>query len=1317
MRKIYSFGEWQLDTHLHELRCAGNLSAIKPKAFDTLSYLIEHRNRVVSNAELMNRLWPGQSVGKRALVRSVVAARRAIGDNGRDQRYIRTLRNLGYRFVALVEEGLDARPAWDGRVTSTLSSPRERTSWGRPGLIPPPPPPLRHTSEPLPDSTFPSPPTTFEEGYSVCRGCQQQHNLWASFCTECGAGLVCICAACGHPEIPQARFCSACGALLRRSPAAARRPASIPQSQLRSAQAEVGQLPSAEPGDEVEAERRHLTLLFCDLVDSTALAVHLDLEELRAVIRAYHAVCAEVIERFDGHIAQYLGDGVLVYFGYPRAHEDDAQRAVRTGLGIVEALGPLQRRVQQEQGVPLTVRIGIHTGLVVVGEIGEGARHERLALGEAPNLAARLQGLAPPNTVLISATTARLVQGWFVCEALGDRTIKGFSTPMPVYRVLGESGVQSRLDMVSAIGLTPLVGRAHEVTFLLDRWEDAKQGLGQVVVLSGEAGIGKSRLIRAVQDRLADEPYTRLECRCLAHAQHSAMYPIIDLGRRLLQWQRDEAPEKTLSTLEAALTPYHVSLPEVVPILASLLSLPLPDYYPPLRLTPQQQKQKTMETVLALLRARAVQQPVLFIVEDLHWVDSSTLEFLTLLVDQKPTARILTLLTSRQEVPHRWGTVAHVISLPLDRLPPMQVEQMIAGVAGGKRLPAAVRQEVVAKTDGVPLFVEELTKMVIESGLLREQVDHYELKGPLPSLAIPTTLHDSLMARLDRLGEAKEAAQLGATLGRTFVYQLLRAVCPWSEERLRDALTHLVDAELLYARDMPPHLTYVFKHALIQEAAYQSLLKPKRQQYHRQTVYALEQHFPEIAENQPEFLAHHYTEAGLPAQALPYWQRAGQRAVERSANVEAVNHFAKGLELLQSLPDAPERTHKELELQLALGAVLRMIKGHTAPEVEEVYTRAHELAQQVGDDWQQCSALMGLGRFSINGARLQKTQELGERCLALAQRVQDPVFLLEAHRMLGTTLFYLGELVTARQHLEQGIALYDVQQGHSQAFSSGMDPGVVCLSYLAWTLWTLGYPDRALVRSQEALNLAQQLAHSYSLGFALHFDAMLHKWRREAELVRERAEAVIALSSEQGFARWLAGGIIRRGWGLAAQGLAEEGIVQLSQGLATWRQMGGELGLPNILAMLAEAYGQGGRAEEGLGVLAEALATAHKNAEYHYEAELHRLQGELLLQRAPERGAQPNASRPTSQVAVVGRPVSSRQTEAERCFRQALEVSHRQQAKSLELRAANSLSRLWQQQGKHLEARRLLMEIYGWFTEGFDTPDLQDARILLDALT
>jgi class 3 adenylate cyclase/tetratricopeptide (TPR) repeat protein len=1097
------------------------------------------------------------------------------------------------------------------------------------------------------------------------------------------------------------RFCTACGTLLTHVwpfPSAASATLS-------------GERRAAQPGSEStvlvgqgepDAERRHLTVLFCDLVDSTPFSAHLDPEELREVVRAYHAVCAEVIERFDGHIAQYLGDGLLVYFGYPRAHEDDAQRAVRVGLGIVEALEPLQTRLQQEQGVSLGVRVGIHTGVVVVGSMGGGARRERLALGEAPNLAARLQGIAPSNAVLISATTARLIQGWFVCEALGDQRLKGFSQPIPVYRVLKESGVQSRLDMVSGSGLTPLVGREREVDLLLERWKQAKEGLGQIVLLSGEAGIGKSRLLRAIQDNLAGEAYTRLECRCSPYAQHSALYPVINLGRRLLQWQRDETPQVTLGKLEAALASYDMLRPEVLPLLASLLSLPPSDRYPAPQLTPQRQKQKTLEVILALVRAHAAQQPVLFIVEDLHWVDPSTLELLTLLIDQEPSDRILTLLTTRPEFHPPWGCGTHVTSLTLERLSSMQVEQMIDRVTGGKRLPAEIRQQVVAKTDGIPLFVEELTKMVLESGLLWEQADYYELHGSLPLLAIPTTLHDSLMARLDRLGDAKEVAQLGATLARSFSYELLRAVSPWNEERLQYALARLVEAELLYQRGVPPHATYVFKHVLIQETAYQSLLKSKRQHYHRQAVHVLEQRFPDIAETQPELLAYHFTEAGVPAQALPYWQRAGQHAVERSASVEAITHFTKGLELLKTLPDTLERVQQELTLQLALGSPLLILKGHTAPEVERAYARADELAQQIGDGGQRFSALIGLWRFYFSQARLEKARALAEQCFTLAQCLRDLRLLQEAHMALGSTLLHLGEHVAARAFLEQGVALYDPQQCRILAFSRGSDPGVTCLARLSWALWLLGYAEQALERSREALALARDMPHAYSLAFALHFAGLIHQCRREVQVVQEWAEAEMTLSSARGFVEWLEGGMIRHGWALVQQGVVEEGIMQLRHGMNSWLARGNDLGKTHVLARLAEAYGKAGHTAEGLGVLAEASAAVYNNAEHLYEAELYRLKGELLLQSGVRELQFEGSQSPMA--------------EAEACFRQALDIARRQQAKALELRATMSLARLWQIQGKGAEGYQMLSQIYGWFTEGFETPDLQEAKALLAAL-
>jgi class 3 adenylate cyclase len=619
---------------------------------------------------------------------------------------------------------------------------------------------------------------------------------------------------------------------------------------LHAAQAE----PSPSGPRTPDAERRQLTVLFCDLVDSTVLASQLDPEEWREVVRAYQDTCAKVIARFEGHIAQYLGDGLLVYFGYPSAHEDDAQRAVRAGLGVVEAMGQLNLRLTQERGVSLAVRLGCHTGLVVVGDVGGGTRQEQLALGDTPNLAARLQGLAAPNTLVLSTTTSQLLGGFFACQALGTHQLKGFAQPIEVYQVLYESTARSRLEAAGRTSLTPLVGREPEVALLRERWAQVKEGLGQVVLLSGEAGIGKSRLVQVLTEQVASEPQAWLTpCQCSPYYQNTALYPLIELLERVaLRLEREESPQQKLSKLEGFVVRYGLPLAGAVPLFAALLSLPLSADYAPLTFSPEQQKQKTLQAFLAIFLRIASQQPVLFVMEDLHWVDPSTLELLTVLVDQGPTARILALFTCRPDFSPPWTGRSHLTQVTLNRLPRRQAAELTGRVAHGKALPAEVVEQVVAKTDGVPLFVEELTKMVLESGLLRERAECYELTGPLLPLAIPTTLHDSLMARLDRLAAVKGLAQLGATLGREFSYELLRAVSPWDEDTLRRGLQQLVAAEFLYQRGLPPQAAYVFKHALIQDAAYQSVLRSTRQQYHQRIAQVLEEHFPETTETQPE---------------------------------------------------------------------------------------------------------------------------------------------------------------------------------------------------------------------------------------------------------------------------------------------------------------------------------------------------------------------------------------------------------------------------------------------------------------------------------
>jgi predicted ATPase/class 3 adenylate cyclase len=1044
-----------------------------------------------------------------------------------------------------------------------------------------------------------------------------------------------------------------------------------------------------------DAERRQLTVLFCDLVDSTALASQLDPEELRAVVGAYQEACAKVIACFEGHIAQYLGDGLLVYFGYPLAHEDDAQRAVRAGLEIVEAVGQLHTSLGPAREVQLAVRLGIHTGLVVVGEVGGGARQEQLALGETPNLAARLQGIAAPNTLVISAATVHLLGGFFACQSLGTPLLKGFTQPMEVYQVLSESMARSRLDAAGRTGLTPLVGREQEVALLLERWEQVKEGVGQVVLLSGEAGIGKSRLLQVLTEQVATEPQAWLTpCQCSPYHQNSALYPVIDLLERVvLQFGRDETPAQKLSKLEGFLVQYGLPLAEAVPLFASLLSIPLGSSYASLNVSPEQQKQKTLQAFLTILLRRAAQQPLLFVVEDLHWVDPSTLELLSLLVDQGPTARILTLFTCRPDFPPPWTGRSHLTQITLNRLTRRQVAEMSGRVAHGKALPGEVIEQVVARTDGVPLFVEELTKMVLESGLLQERDDRYELTGPLPPLAIPTTLHDSLMARLDRLATGKGVAQLGATLGREFAYELLQAVWPLDAATLQQALTRLVEVELLYQRGVPPQATYLFKHALIQEAAYQSLLKSTRQQSHQRIAQVLAEHFPEMADTQPELLARHYTEAGLIEQAIPYWQRAGQHASNRSAHVEAVSHFTTGIALLQTLPETPARLQHALTLHIALGAALQIAKGNAAPEVEHAYTQARALCQQASETPQLVPVLFGLWRYYFARAQLYTARELGDTLLRLAHRAHDSALAVLAHYALGGASFYLGALPAARQLLEAGLALYMPDQRRALVFHMGQDLGVSCGAFAAWALWGLGYPDQALARLHETLALAHALSHPLSLAFARVFAAFIYQCRRDVLAVYEQAEAAAALSAKQGFPQWAAVGMCGRGWALAMQGQGAEGIAQIRQGIAAYRATGAAILVPWFCILVAEVSDRFGHTEDGLQALAEAHTLVEQHEERWWEAEVCRLRGILLL-----------------------RQTGTSQAEAEAWLQRALDVARHQQAKSWELRAAMSLSRLWQQQGKEAEAHALLAPVYSWFTEGFDTADLQEAKALLEAL-
>ena len=1049
----------------------------------------------------------------------------------------------------------------------------------------------------------------------------------------------------------------------------------------------------AKPGD---GERRHLTVMFCDLVGSTALSERLDPEDLREVLRAYQVACGEVIEDFDGHIAKYVGDGLLVYFGYPQAHEDDAQRAVHAGLGIVNGLGPLNRILAEKHGVELRVRVGIHTGLVVAGEMGGGeARETDAIVGETPNIASRLQELAAANAIAVSDNTRRLIEGLFVLDALGPQRIKGISQPVAVYQVRGVSDAPSRFEAAARRWLTPLVGRGSEIDLLLDRWHRVKDGDGQVVLLSGEAGIGKSRIVRAVRERLENEAHSRVLYHCSPYHQNSALHPAIEQLERTLRFEASEGIEARLGKLEHILRELSLPETELAPLLAELLSLPAEGRYPTQMVSPQLLRRKTLEALLGIIEAMAARTPVLMVVEDAHWADPSTLELLGLLIERLGSARVLLLVNGRPEFEPPWGSHAQVTAFRLNRLGRKESVALVAKVAGGKTLPDEVLEQIVERTDGVALFVEELTKTVLESGLLREADDDYVLSGPLPPLAIPASLHDSLMARLDRLASAKETAQLAATLGRTFSYQLLAAISPLEARDLEDALVELELAELVYRRGVAPDITFEFKHALIQDAAYQSLLRSNRQRHHERTAQVLEEHFPATVDSDPELLAHHYTEAGRAGPAVDYWQKAGQRAMRRSAHVEAEGYLRKGLSVLQGLARSPERQLREVALQNTLGVCLMPTRGFGNPEVDDAFSRAASICEEEGDSRGLFVALRGKGQYQMISGDLPTARAQASRILALAEEMDDPGILIEAHHLGWSALTFAGDFNAARRHAQTGIDLYQRERDHRLTYIySGHDPGVCARSFGSLALWQLGCPDQALTACRDGEALAGELAHPYTVTIAFWATGMLHLLRRETSITRETGDAMIAHCTEKGFPPFIPMGRIFRGGALAEAGELAEGIVELRQGIAGVRESGTEYTVPMFFAWLADVCVKGGQLEEGWGALEEGLAMSERTEDRFSLPEFYRIKGELLLARS-----------------------AAKKAEAEACFERALEITRDLEARSLELRAATGLARLWGENKKRGEAHALLAPIYDWFTEGFDTPDLIDARALLDSLS
>jgi len=1038
----------------------------------------------------------------------------------------------------------------------------------------------------------------------------------------------------------------------------------------------------------------------------------LDPEDLRAVVREYQSTCVEVIERYEGRVAQYLGDGVLVYFGHPVAHEDDARRSVHAGLEIVKAVRALSDRLEIDD-VTLAVRVGIHTGLVVAGEVGSGKRREQLALGQTPNVAARLQSQAEPDTVLLSATTHALVAGFFELEPLGQRTLQGISGPVNVYQAVGESGIRSRFEVAVMAGLTPLVAREPELAFLQERLDRAGEGRGQVVLLKGEAGIGKSRLGQMLRERVGDGTCRWLVSHCSPYHSNSALNPLIELLTSFFGFQREDSPDIKLARLVRGLEPIGMPSPQAIPLLADLLDLPPGTDYAPLDLSPPLKRQRTLETLVTLFVKMAETQPVVFVMEDLHWVDPSSLDFLDLLVAHAPEARLLVLLTSRPSFAPRWNAQDHISEIDLGRLPHDEVAMMIDHLTGGKGLPVELVDEVISRTDGVPLFVEELTKMVMASGLVQEREESFDLVGPLQPLDIPATLQDSLMARLDQLAAAKHVAQIGAVLGRNFAYEILAAVAAEEGASLQSELAQLVGAQILYQQGAPPVATYVFKHALIQDAAYNSLLKATRKEYHGRIAEVLLGQFPETVGSEPELLAHHYTEAGQTEHAIAYWQKAGQLALQRSANLEAIQHLKKGLQLLETQPDTAQRQNQELMLQSTLGPALSATQGFAAPEVERAYSRALALCRAMGEAPELFWVSWGLWAFYTVRADLRRALELGVQLLQLAEAQDDPALRMEAQFALGSTEFFVAKFGKAAANLDRVLALDSRDRDRSYTFITGQDVSVTCRCFRALNLWELGYPQQALDSANEAIGLAREIGHPFTLVGALTNTACLHQLRREPARVEELAREAIAISQEKGFF-WVAQNNVFLGWALAASGQSDAAlpaqpsdehrrreIVQLLlNGANAVRVSGARLSQTNALSMLVESYARLGLYDESSAALEEGLDAVGATGERPWEAELHRLAGDLAL------------TTPTAAPSGVEGPAR----EAEGSFARAVAIAGELGAKSLELRAATSLGRLWRSQGKVSEARGLVEPRYQWFKEGFDTPDLQEAKALLETL-
>jgi len=1105
-----------------------------------------------------------------------------------------------------------------------------------------------------------------------CPHCEAQNPEGVRFCGFCGQPVdAASCASCGAENPPGFRFCGHCGAALAGTDGDG----------------------AGERAGDVDVQRRQLTILFSDLVGSTELSVALDPEELRELIRSYQQVCTGIIERYGGVVTRYMGDGILAHFGYPRAHENDPERAVHAGLGIVEAVRAIE---PARHGA----RVGIATGPVVVGDlIGEGASEERAVVGHTPNLAARLQALGEADSVVVAPRTRQLVEGLFEFRDLGERRLKGIPEPVRVSLVLGVTRVEMRFDAARARALAPILGRTEELESLQRLWGRAKSGSGRVAVLVGAAGIGKSRIVRALRERLGGDRHLRLLFQCSPYQTNTAFYPFIDRLARAARIERRDAPQVKVEKLRRLIAPTARDADADLGLFANLLSIPAPGGPPGSEQDAQRRKERIMALLVEHVCALSAQSPVLAVFEDVHWMDPTSEEVLARMVEGVGRASVLVLMTSRPGFSVSWREAPHVRWMELNRLDREDCEKLVADVARGKALPQEVVTQIIDRTDGVPLFVEEFTKTMLDSGMLTEEGDRFALREPLRPIEIPETLQDSLRERLDKLNLAKQVVQLGAAIGREFSHELLAHLSPLAGRQLEKALEQLVASEIVYRKGETPRSTYVFKHVLLRDAAYDGMLRSRRRQLHEQIARVLESDFPETAQLNPEILAHHLTEAGEAGRAVAYWKRAGALASERSANVEAVEHLKKGLELLSSLPESPERDRQELEMQTTLGATLIYVKGPGSPEVERAYARARELdlRDASGDEAVQTLARFAAlwGEWRICRGLSRRHVRLANQLLELALRAGDPDLIMQSHHAQWATTFFLGQLERCCEHVEQGVARYDSERhrGHA-ALYGGHDTAVCGHGQAGLARWLLGFPDRARDHTRTALELARTLDHAPSIAHAMDYELMRCLFVREPGAVLECADQVIRFAEERNFPDYRARGDTFRGWALGKLGDPRGGPEAVRAGVEAQRAVGTAEDLTVFLDMLAEGLADSGRVDDALAVVDETLGQADPEDVGHYwEAALHLRRGAVL--------------------ALGG---EAGEADAAPCFERSIAVARGQAARSLRLRAALALAALRRRQGRAEEAAAVLRPAYEWFREGLDTPDLLQARALLDRL-